>query len=275
LSACIAVPIELGDEEPFNNEQLAFIEIGKTTKEEIAAAMSEYAVERAEDETSVELTPRKFRDGNWWLYVRTRKEAKWFYVLSGYYGGEAGTTGDIDYRFLLIKFHNNGIVAGYELSSSEGYGCNRSGICVRESRYMLLAPEDEDRVVKQFDIPEDRCGVYVYGKPKPESPILSSIPIRFDGHRIGWLSDKKQFFFLQLDQGAHQLATHSPNLLDQRPIEFSCAPGGLYFFELMPKRSGDFRSRSFWIEIEQRDAVKGRKAIRKRHLTLNITEPSD
>jgi hypothetical protein len=275
LSACIIIPVERGDEELFKDERLTFIEVGKSTKEEIATAMSDFAMEKDEGEVSVKLTPKKFRDGDWWLYTQSRKEAKWFFAAAAYGRADYGTIGgDVDYRFLLIKFDNNGVVAGYELSSSEGTGCNRYGVCVRWSRYMLLAPEDEDRVVKQFDIPADRCGVYVYGKPKSAVPVWSYVPIWLDGDRVGWLLDKKQFLFLQLDQGAHQLAPRSPDVADQRPIEFSCAAGRLYFFELKPKRSGFFRPR-FWIEIEQRDAVKGRKAIGKRQLSLSMTEPSD
>jgi len=269
LSACIAFPIQLPDEEPFKDEKLAFIEIGKTSKEEIDTAMSDFAMETDEGEVRVKLTPQKYRGGDWWLYAQTREETKWF-IIYGWpgAGGDAGTIGDVDYRFLLIKFDNKGIVAGYKLLSSEGDGCDRYGICVRESHYMLLASEDEDRVVKQFNIPADRCGIYVYGKR-----WVPPVPIWLDGHRVGWHLDKKQFFFWQLDPGVHQLASRSLDVSEQKPIEFGCAAGGLYFFELKRKRS--CCPMSFWAEIEQRDAMKGRKAIGKRQLTLNITEPSD
>ena len=282
LSACIGFPIQLPDEEPFKDEKLAFIEIGKTTKEEIATTMSDFPMETDEGEVRVKLTPQKYRGGDWWLYAQTREELKWLMIGPQ----DVGTIGDVDYRFLLIKFDNNGVVAEYELSSSEGDGCDRYGICVRESHYMLLASEDEDRVVKQFDIPADRCGVYVYRKPAVYGES-AAVPIRLDGRRVGWLLNKKQFFFWQLDQGVHQLAPHSPGVSDQPPnqlgglegttekwhVEFSCAAGDMYFFELTLKRSGFFRKR-FWT-MEQRDAVEGRKAIGKRQLTLNITEPSD
>ena len=49
LSACIAFPIQLPDEEPFKVDKLAFIEIGKTTKEEIATAMSDFPMKTDED----------------------------------------------------------------------------------------------------------------------------------------------------------------------------------------------------------------------------------
>jgi len=247
LSACI-FPTQLPDEDPFKDEKLAFIEVGKTTKEEIATAMSDFAMETDEGEVKVTLTPQKYRGGDWWLYAQTREELVWV-VLAG---TDVEVIGDVDYRFLLIKFDNNGIVAGYELSSSEGYGCNRYGVCVGWPHYTLLAPEDEDRVVKQFDIPADRCGVYVYGAGL----------IWLDGHRVGRLLHKKQFFFRQLDQGVHELAYYDPGVTDQTSIEFSCAAGDLYFFELKIKSSGFFTKRyRVWTEIEQPDAVTGRKAI--------------
>ncbi len=281
LSACIAIafPIQLPDEEPFKDEKLAFIEIGKTSKEEITTAMSDFPIKTDEGEVRVKLTPQKYRGGDWWLYAQTREELQWFIAGGGYGGGGVDISPDVDYRFLLIKFDKNGIVAGYELSSSERSGCNRYGVCVRWPRYTLLASEDEDRVVKQFDIPADRCGVYVYGYPNFAPPIWSEVPIRLDGRRVGWLLNKKQFFFWQLDQGVHQLGPYrgpySPDVADQRSIEFSCAAGDLYFFELTQKKSGGFFNLRTWIEIEQPDAVTGRKAIGKRRLTLNSTEAAD
>ncbi len=267
LSACIAFPIQFPDEEPFKDEKLAFIEIGKTSKEEIATAMSDFPLKTDEGEVRVKLTPQKFRGGDWWLYAQTREELQWFIAAGGYGGGGVDISPDVDYRFLLIKFDGNGMVAEYELSSSETLRCNRYDVCLGQTGLNLLASEEEDRAIKQIDIPADRCGVYVYGT------TMSAVPIWLDGHRVGWLLNTKQFFFWGLDQGVHQLALHSPDVADQRPIEFSCAAGGLYFFELALKRTGFgvFRRR----EIEQRDAVKGRQAIGKRQLMLSITESSD
>ena len=119
LSACIIIPVERGDEELFQDERLTFIEIGKSTKEDIATAMSDFPMEKDEGEASVKLTPKKFRDGDWWLYTQTRQETKW--LIAAISAG-AGIIGGVDYRFLLIKFDNNGVVAGYELSSLKAPG---------------------------------------------------------------------------------------------------------------------------------------------------------
>ena len=86
LSACI-LPYGRPDEEPFKDEKLAFIEIGKTTKEEIATAMSDFPVKTDEGEVRVKLTPQKYRGGDWWLYAEVREELKWGFIILYPYGG--------------------------------------------------------------------------------------------------------------------------------------------------------------------------------------------
>jgi hypothetical protein len=54
-----------------------------------------------------------------------------------------------------------------------------------------------------------------------------------------------------------------------------CDARALYFYELKSKRKDWWRPDSAQTIIEQRDAAKGRKTIRNRHLTLSSTEPSD
>jgi hypothetical protein len=268
LSACVAIPVQRADEEPFKDERLIFIEIGKTTKEEIAAAMSDFAKEKDNVEERVNLLPQKFRGGDWWLYTESRSEAQWLWVYAApsvLPDVGVNKTGKYDYHYLLIKFDDNGVVTGYETSSAEGDGCNRNGVCQKGPYYMLLASLDEDRVVKQFHIPADRCGVYVYGKPK------FAVPIWLDGHLTGWLLNNQGFLFLQLDLGVHQLSPLSPVVSNQTPVKFECVAGDSYFFESMQKAS-EVSRHSSWTEIEQRDAVKGRQAVGERRLMLTISE---
>ena len=69
LSACI-IPLGRVHEEAFKDEKLAFIEIGKSTKEEIAKTMSDFPMETDEGKVRVNLTPQKFRGGDWWPHGR-------------------------------------------------------------------------------------------------------------------------------------------------------------------------------------------------------------
>lgn len=267
LSACF-VPIQLPDKELFNDKTLAFIEIGKTTKDEIATAMSDLTTRTDEGASKTEFKLKKFRGGDWWLYVQERDELAWFVFA----GTGMGQLGDADLRFLLIKFDPNGVVVSYELSSSEGWGCNRKGVCVHEPSYALLASEDEDRAVKQFDVFPGRCGIYVYGKLKGH---IGPVSIEIDSERVNSLLNSKHFFFWQLDQGVHRLAAGGTSSEQVTSIEFSCAADELYFFELKERIKIGFSRDRHWVEIEHHDPETGRKAVTKRQLTLNTTESLD
>jgi len=250
LAACIALPIESGGEEPFADERLTYIEVGESTKEDIATAMPR---------------PMKFLGGDLWLYARSRTEQKWLFLAATPSGGGAETIGGVDYRFLLVRFDENGIVSGYETSSLEKRdGCNRSGVCKSGTSYSLFAPEDHDRVFKQFNIPPGRCGVYVYGKQR------GKIPISVDDQSVGWLQDKV-YVFEELDPGIHELIAANINYVGHEPMEFNCVAGSPVFFEVKTKGPGLFGGR-FEVEVMQRDASEGRQAIARRKLMLQAGE---
>lgn len=258
LSACIAVPVQTGSggDEPFSRKKLAFIEIGKSTKEDIATAMPR---------------PMKFLGGDLWLYRAARKEANWsaFVVLvspSDIGGGLVpAETGEIDYRFLVIRFDENGVVAALETSRSEKrFGCNRSGVCGTGSTYTLVAPKERDRAIKSFKVPENRCTVHVYGEPK------TTIRISFDGEYVGELLGKQGFIFEQLNQGTRQLSIAGKYKGHDRlfrNVDFNCKSGGSVFFQIKTEKRRGF-SRVLGIDIMEHDAVEGRLAIDKREPML-------
>lgn len=251
LPACIAVPVGHAGEEPFSDEKLAFIEVGKSTKEDIAAAMPE---------------PLQFLDGNTWLYAGARKEAQWW-VAQGVLGGGGETTlGSFDLRYLMIRFDDEGVVAGYEKSSSEGaFGCNRYGVCFLPGpTFMLVAPEEDDRAVKQLDQAQDQCGVYLYGG---RSNIVT---ISLDDRQIGGLFDNKHFLFNKVEPGSHKLDSDN---LGHVPVEFTCVAGSSVFFEFMDKRCGflDDCGRN-QLEVAQSDVTEGRQAIAERDWIVTVIE---
>lgn len=266
FSACIVLPVGIGEENLLTEKKLDFIENGKTTKEEIASAMSKHLAESGQGMVGASWTPAKFRDGDWWLYTQTRKESRWLVWLYG----DGGITGDEDLRFLLAKFDSSGVVADYVVSSSEGKGCNENHVCVGGSYPpQLLAPFTEDRVAKQFEIPKDRCGLYVYGTPRDSHPLFKSLPIWLDGRQVGLIVDRKQYFFWELDPGRHVLATLSPGVVVKKHVNLRCKGGIAYFYELATKEVPQkliFVNR--WIEVEWRSTLTGRTVIRKRWLTL-------
>jgi hypothetical protein len=266
LPACVPIQIEYEDEELFQAEQVAFIEIGRSTKEDISAAMLKLAMEMDEAQVREDLTPTEYRDGRWWLYTQKWSSDRWMFLPL--YPDLPYVTGETEYRFLLINFDDNNIVAHYELSTLRRDGCNRSGICKIGSNFMLLARPDDVRIAKQFESPVERCGVYLYKKAS------LAIPIERDGNRVGKLVDDDHFLYWQLDPGTHRLKSLSLDDSNHGPIEFGCAAGELYFFELKPRKKGAVRSK-IWVEILERDPVEGRQAIDNRQLILSMESQTD
>lgn len=266
LSACIAIPIGVGEKSLLPEDHLSFIEIGASTKEQVASAMSSYLTSSSSAKTKVNVNPLEFRNGDWWLYWQTRKEAKW--VMMGF-DGSGGVVGDVDYRFALIKFDSNGVVAELELSSSEGNKCNEEGICVGDSfRPQILAPIQDDRSAKQFTPSENRCGVYVYGVPLKGNALWKSLPIWLDGRQVGLIVDGRQFFYWELIPGPHQVAFTNTSGSATRQHNLACRAGATYVFELVTGGKFVFWEKNRQLKVDLRGSLAGQTDVRRRRLTL-------
>ena len=266
LTACIVIPTGVGEKSLLAEDQLNFIEIGASTKEQVASAMSGYLTSSSSAKTKVNVKPLEFRNGDWWLYWQTRKEAKW--AIVGLDGG-GGVAGDVDYRFALIKFNSAGVVAELELSSSEGNKCNEERICVGDSlRPQILAPIQDDRSAKQFTPPENRCGVYVFGVPLEGNALWTSLPIWLDGDQVGLIVDGRQFFYWELIPGPHQLAFTNTRGAATTEQNLACRAGATYVFELVIGRNFSLSEKNRQLGIVLRGFLAGQTDIRRRRLTL-------
>jgi hypothetical protein len=264
LPACVVIPTGVGQKNLLADEHLDFIEIGASTKEQVATAMSKYLTASSSKKTIVNVSPLKFRDGDWWLYSQTRKEAKW--AIVGIEGSLV--SGEVDYRFALFKFDSKGVVAELVLSSSEGNKCNKEHICVGDSfRPQILAPILDDQTAKQFAPPKDRCGVYVYGVPYEGNALWASIRIWLDGSQVGLVVDGRQYYYWELIPGSHEVAFTNTSGTAKTARSLTCESGATYVLEL-DVGGGVFLESRRQTKIEIRGSLAGRTAIRRRRLTL-------
>jgi len=101
LSGCFDLPIP-PDSDPFTNSNLAFIEMGKTTKDEIRLTLAE---------PPFEIEPQEFHGGKLWVYSKkfadwgADKCVGWF----GQFGECLYNRGDKNY-LLLLRFDEQGII---------------------------------------------------------------------------------------------------------------------------------------------------------------------
>jgi hypothetical protein len=263
MSSCVPIPVEVEDERLFEPDQVDFIEIGRSTKADISAAMSELPKEDDESEFSEGLAPIEYQDGEWWLYVQLWSSDRWLFMpvipTAPYVSGQS------EYRFLLINFDNDGIVSHYETSTLQNDGCNQSGICKKGSEFILLGRSEDVQSARLSESLAEKCGVYLY------TDVDFTIPIVRNGSRVGRLVDDDHFLYWQLDPGRYELKSLSLDDFDRGPIEFECAIGELYFLEFQRRTRGAGR-RIIWIEIVERDPVEGHQAIESRQLMLGVVE---
>jgi hypothetical protein len=269
LSSCLIVPSQLPDPRPFNDNRISFIQIGDSSKQEIAAAMSDFSVRNDSEEVSLSLFPKQFRNGRTWLYAQRREELAVMLAAAGTFTTNVSEFGDHDYHFLQIDFDDDGIVKAAQVLRSEG-GCSRDGVCVRELapqelEYWLLASAEEDRLVKQRQLSSQACDVFLYGRT-----TTGTIRIELDSQVIGEIMDRRHYFFASTSSGDHQLSLTRPSLAPGQAFgpfgrivtqhDFECLGGQRLFFELRPRRGE--------IMVSEVDESDGWIALDRRRLTL-------
>jgi outer membrane protein assembly factor BamE (lipoprotein component of BamABCDE complex) len=301
MQGCLYIPpVKISSDEaiPFDDVPLNALQAGVSFKDDVRAKLGAPSIE--------------FGSGSVWVYEDVFHE-DWFYifVMGSLYGGGEVAGGryekDIPY-FLVIRFDEAGNLASNKLIQlgDDYYDFKKAtrckeGLCaswlatrdqdgtqIHEYRgiYSVFAADPVDAWTKQFQVPADRCGVYVYWNQS--YPLESWL----DGQPAGWLLNQKQFIFWQLNPGTHHLFVRavrpwSQQILDsaqfkKQSIHLDCEAGSLYFFEPTVQRSGNFAGAvllsmkrvRFWMELEQRDAAQGKVAIAKRQLVLSTWDNS-
>jgi hypothetical protein len=264
LSGCV-VPTSTGDPEPFTDESLSFLKTGETTRAQVRAEMLAFAVDTPDGDFRVTLNPLEFEDGRLWLYAMPRGEVSLLLaeppnpmLLSG---GGVAETGHADYRYLLIRFDETNVLAGYERSESEGKGCNAQGVCANGPAYMLLASRKEDLEARQFRPPPGQCGIYFYA-----TKVREGAPVWLNQERAGWLVNSNTFVYWAVDPGAYRVSSQSTDGRLKPAVELDCKAGGLHFIELRQK--GILRANPVRTEVSKSDEKAGMSAIKSRKRLL-------
>jgi len=251
LASCVLY--EPAVSELFTDQALAFITIGETTKEEVEREVVQQAQRNIGKKANSRIVRQKYRNGDWWLYTHKR----WTSGLMVASGNE--------YRqFLVVKFDRQGFVSEYERSKTSTWteirGCTPEDVCFGQFESTLLATKEEDRTVKEFEVPTGRCGIYVYS-----GPGISDLSISIDDSPIGTLVNEQHYYFRDLEPGSHDIAgafiVPSTGI---SPATFNCASGEKRFFFF--RKASHFTSRR--VELEPHDEITGRDQVARRRLTL-------
>jgi hypothetical protein len=265
----VALPTGRGDPEPFSREKLEFLRVGETTRAEVRDRMTAFPLDTPDGEFRVDLQPMEFHDGLLWLYSMARGESGWLLLgspdVTTAQGDSVTEFSGQDYRYLRILFNHDDVLAGFEVSKSEGKGCNVQGVCSQGTAYMLLASGSTDRATKRFRPPKGKCGVYFYA-----GSIKVGAPVWLDHVREGWLIDKKTYLYWPVEPGTHRLSSETPDRRFKPFLPIECKGGELHFVEFT--QTGGFAGSTIQAELLRRSKDQGKRAVKKRLQLLPVSQ---
>jgi hypothetical protein len=151
VSACLYIPII--EPEPYSDDLLNSLEVGKTTKYEVKKTLGTKHLSR--------------RDNSVWVYGEVIKAG---YMIVVARGGGAGWIED--FQFLVLEFSND-ILKSFELVEKKN-GCSSSGICLdigymreeEERQYndlsLVTSKGIDDKAAKELQGIRGFCSVFIY-----------------------------------------------------------------------------------------------------------------
>lgn len=248
LSGCIYLPII--EPEPYKQDQLGKIHIGKTTRQEIVDMFGREGVARNSD--SVWIYGQSRHVGYLIIIIPMAKEMPHGYLE--------------DYQFFVLEFDHD-IVSHMEFIET-AEGCSSTGICLvhhvldradrRLSDKSIISSErEDDHLAKAFLSVPDMCSLYIYTRSSVASIEMDSNPVIF-------ISNETYLHFL-LKPGAHKLRAIGPQRAITEQV-IDCLEDEIIFVEQYLE-TGIFTKNKLVIEITEESI--GRDAILSKNLVLS------
>ncbi len=191
LAGCIPIKPPPG-EKPFRSEQMSFVVIGETTRDEV---LDKFA------SLDVPLYPSRFDDDAVWVYRADRDTWQWLVCVGAGYSADCGIVGMMRNYFLKFDFDSEGRVVDWSASSTLGE-CSTDGICEEGRALMVFADEDADRNARRKPTAE-LCAIYVFTSRSYDTVI----PVSLDDAYVGSLLNDDAYVHLTAAQGEHRITT--------------------------------------------------------------------
>jgi hypothetical protein len=273
------IPVGVPDEQPFAEDKLDFLQIGKSTKEQISVTLSDYPVKTDDGELRLTLAPSEFHDGRVWVYA-----ADWLswelLVMTGYaYMGAAEVFKLNNSNILILNFDDREVLTDYEIInlqiSSNDFAypgiCSDTGVCQWGHKILLFASEENDAKAKDFSAKGEQC--FVYGINDSDRVLA----VQLDNYSKVLLVNSELFAYWEIAPGQHRFTKHyiqattweerqvaNWTTLLKESIDFECAPGERVFLR-------SYWRPSWWryhIEssIEQITLEEAHEALSERHM---------
>jgi hypothetical protein len=168
LSGCIAVPIAVPEEKPFEEAAEASMQIGASTRADVKEVFGE----------------PQMKEPHWWIFRDTRAGWQWAGCAGVGGSGSCGTTerGRTEY-FLHVSFDADGILSHYEILREDRL-CKEHKVCFKNGLLMRAASSGDEIA------PAGHCMAYVYSDTDRDS--LAGV-VEVNGRRVGTLASTEGY----------------------------------------------------------------------------------
>jgi hypothetical protein len=240
LSGCIAVPIAVPEEKPFEEAAEASMQIGASTRADVKEVFGE---------------PEQ-TDTHWWIYRDTRAGWQWAGCAGAGSSGSCGTTdrGSTEY-FLRVAFDADGILSHYEIFREDRL-CTEHAVCFKNGLLMRAASSGHSDEM----VPAGHCMAYVYSDTDRDS--MAGV-VEVGGRRVGTLVGTKGFLSYPVSTGRHLWIVFPSGEMMQgatASLELQCDGNGSHYLR--------YSSRLLSPTLEEVDEAMGHADIADRWRAL-------
>jgi hypothetical protein len=262
----IPIPVATADPEPFTQETLSALAVGRTTPDEVRALFADWNFTTDDGVVTAHIEPQISDDGRYWAFGLPRQMGDVAFAgLVMYFPGPLPVLMDVEDNYqnywVLTEFDEAGLVSAWWIAREQG-PCTRGGVCYRSGRLLVLADEVANAAALVNAPPRDRCVVYTYAQADFGVPATVS-----DGSGAGLVFDKTTF--LRTDSTAGRL-TLSVSLEGSgeaaSDASVACVGGDTHYVELR-------RIKKQLVAV-QADAKTGGREVAKRFLVERIVPVS-
>ena len=274
LGGCVIIPFpSIPEAKPFQDEEIGFVEVGKTTRQEVNAKLGQPQVSRA--------------DGSLVAYGEARAVAS---LLGAVYMGSGQIMPIETFHYVIVRYDADDVVTAFDIVRDRD-GCTSDGICIEaafktvEARgwwydvesaltdlsTIILAPTDNDGDAKRFPVEANRCGVYVY-ETRTGMPGHKALSISRPGRPSTPINSHTYLYWMQspgpvsLDSVEFDVTFPNQEFPTVQPLDFECAAGNLYFVKVNNHNRWIFNDT---ITFSLDTTESGKKNVQSRRLIID------
>jgi hypothetical protein len=212
LSGCVLVPIPtaMADPEPFTPENLAAVQPGTTTRDEMRELFSRWRYTTDDGERTASIAPLGEPHARWWVFPLQRQMGNVAFAgLVAYFPGPlpvwTGHEDNYQYNWVVVEFDPADRVAAFWITR-DGRACEPGEVCPGDDHLFVIASQAADLAAKSAAAPADACTVFIYA----DNGINDAVDVSM-GQTRGVMFGQRTYLRWDVAPGAYTVQAVSEN----------------------------------------------------------------